>query len=215
MQRRVEELGLDISHFTGRRRWSDSHIRTAIMEATTWAGVLKHLGLADSGENRARVRRHATRIGADTDHLASEDLPSSPRQGIAQLEYLHRIAEPLAIAWFEFRGHTTAVPGTAQPYDLLVEVDGIFRKVQVKSTTYRDPSCRSWLVRIGRRIPGATKNGPLVPYTPEEVDMFFIVDGELTLYLIPGEVVRDNLSLNLTKYAKCQVGSAVGMLKSV
>ncbi|MFF0311159.1 group I intron-associated PD-(D/E)XK endonuclease [Streptosporangium sp. NPDC004379] len=211
MQRRAEELRLDTSHFTGQRRWSEKQLRAAIDEAESWADVIKHLGLTDNGENRTAVRRHAARLDLDTAPL-SERLPDRPSQGLAQLSNLRRSAEPLAVAWFELRGHSTAIPSNAQPYDFLAEIDGRLRRVQVKSTTYRDPGSRSWMVRVGRRVPGPTKNGPLMPYTSEEIDMFFIVDGDLDLYLIPVEATRGSIALNLKKYEKYKMGTAAGLM---
>jgi hypothetical protein len=54
--------------------------------------------------------------------------------------------------------------------------------VQVKSTSARDPATGSYECRIGR-VP--KRDGLFVAYTDEEIDLFFIVDAEGGMYVVP------------------------------
>jgi hypothetical protein len=55
-------------------------------------------------------------------------------------------------------------------------------------------------------------NARLVPYDPELIDLFFIVDGDLSLYLIPTQVIAGRVGLLLRTYAKYIVGNAAGLM---
>lgn len=62
------------------------------------------------------------------------------------------------------------------------------------------------------RPPPAEKGGPRVPYDPDVIDYFFIVDGDVTMYLIPSRVVAGRVGLGLRTYEKHIVGNAGGLL---
>jgi hypothetical protein len=55
-------------------------------------------------------------------------------------------------------------------------------------------------------------NARLVPYDPELIDLFFIVDGDLSLYLIPSKVIAGRVGLLLRTYEKYIVGNAAGLM---
>lgn len=82
IKERVERLGLDTSHFTGQRRWSDAALEQALSHVQSWAELLSELGLSQrSGSQRKRIKAHADRLGIDTSRLeprvaAYENLPS-------------------------------------------------------------------------------------------------------------------------------------------
>src|SRR5580658_4234777 len=66
VKRRVATLGLDTSHFTGQRRWSDAQLRRAVASAYSWPELQAELGLIhDSADDRTRVKAHAARLGLD------------------------------------------------------------------------------------------------------------------------------------------------------
>src|SRR5580658_10105350 len=62
VKRHVARLGLDTSHFTGQRRWSDSQLRRALATSYSWPELLSELGLA---HDRTRIKAHAARLGLD------------------------------------------------------------------------------------------------------------------------------------------------------
>jgi hypothetical protein len=43
-------------------------------------------------------------------------------------------------------------------------------------------------------------NAPLVPYDPEIIELFFIVDGDLAIYLIPSRVIAGRVQILLRTY---------------
>ena len=69
-RRHVERLGLDTSHFRGKRIWSDAQFRRAVIDSQSWDELLTTLGLAPhSGDGRIRVKAHAIRLGLDLSRL--------------------------------------------------------------------------------------------------------------------------------------------------
>ena len=64
VKRHVGRLGLDTSHFTGQRRWSDAQLRRAAATAYSWPELMLDLGLVPgSTDERIRVKAHAIRLG--------------------------------------------------------------------------------------------------------------------------------------------------------
>ncbi len=51
-----------------------------------------------------------------------------------------------------------------------------------------------------------------MPYDPELIDLFFIMDGDLTMYLIPSRVIAGRVAILLRTYEKYIVGNAAGLL---
>ena len=96
-------------------------------------------------------------------------------------------ATSLAATWFSLCGFNPAIPVEPALYDLLVSMPGGIKRVQVKTTTYY--SKNGWQVVVGRRPYSAGNRKGLVPYDPELIDWFFIVDGDLAMYLIPSQVI--------------------------
>jgi len=87
--------------------------------------------------------------------------------------------------------------------------DGI-KRVQVKTTTHNSKS--GWLIQVGRRPYSIGNNARLVPYDPELIDLFFIMDGDLTMYLIPSKVIAGRVQILLRSYTKYIVGNAAGLM---
>ena len=90
VRRDVERLGLDTSHFRGKRIWTDSQLRRAVMDSLSWDELLDALGLAPgSGDGRIRVKAHAIRLGLDLSH-PEPDYRGPGRHFAAYLHQLHR-----------------------------------------------------------------------------------------------------------------------------
>ncbi|HTZ29129.1 MAG TPA: hypothetical protein VMC83_34320 [Streptosporangiaceae bacterium] len=94
-------------------------------------------------------------------------------------------------------------------YDLLVAMPDGIKRVQVKTTTFNR---NGWLVRVGRRSYSVGSRGPLVPYDPDLLDLFFILDGELTMYVIPSRVIAGRVAILLHNYSEYVVGSAAFLM---
>jgi len=107
--------------------------------------------------------------------------------------------------WFLLCGYNTSLPMEPTIYDLLVSMPGGIRRVQVKTTTYNNDGR---VVQVGRRPYSVGNRARLVPYDPDEVDFFFIVDGDLTMYLIPSRVIAGRVGIVPGNYSEFSVGSA-------
>jgi hypothetical protein len=214
VKRRVAKLELDTSHFTGQRKWSDAALKRAAAQAHSWNELLDSIGIeSSSGEARVRIKAHALRLGLDLSHLASE-AQEPPRQlgGQPILRNLREAAASLAAAWFSLCGFSPAIPVEPTVYDLLVAVPDGIKRVQVKTTTYYSKS--GWQVVVGRRPYSVGNREGLVPYDPDLIDWFFIVDGDLAMYLIPSQVIAGRVGLLLRSYSGYIVGNASGFMAS-
>jgi hypothetical protein len=219
VRRRASELGLDASHFLGKRRWSDAQLRQAVAESGTWEEVLTRLGLSGNSGAPPHIRANAIRLGLDTVHLNQVShlgrQPSAARAEIAdrkaEMKYL-RVAAPAAAAmWFALRGCAVSFPAEPTVYDLLVDAPSGISRVQVKTTTCFTKY--GWSVSVSHHPDThARKRGHRVAYDPDVIDLFFIIDGDLTMYLIPSRAIAGRVGLVLRTYKKYIVGNAAGVL---
>ncbi len=77
VRRKLDEFGIDTRHFTrGRGRGpgvlAREPLSAAVSAATSIAGVLRLLGLADAGSGRALVRRSLAHHALSTDHFTGQ-----------------------------------------------------------------------------------------------------------------------------------------------
>jgi hypothetical protein len=126
------------------------------------------------------------------------------------LAHLREAGPSIAAAWFAMCGCGVLFPIEPAIYDLVAAMPEGLRRVQVKTTTSRNSA--GWQVGIGRHPHSLEKGGPRVPYDPDVIDYFFIVDGDVTMYLIPSRVVAGRVGLGLRTYEKYIVGNAGGLL---
>ncbi|MFF1819208.1 hypothetical protein ACFVWG_18055 [Kribbella sp. NPDC058245] len=153
LKRHAERLGLDSTHFTGQRPWSDAQLRAAVPAATCWADVLSALGILDNGTVRTSMKGHAVRLGLDFTHFERprDPVPDGELFGHpVQLTTLRYAASAVAMAWFTLRGCAVALPVEPQEYDLLVTTAKGVQRVQVKTCAARNGK-GYWGVGIGRR----------------------------------------------------------------
>lgn len=211
LKRRAEILGLDSSHFVGSRTWSDADLRVAIAAANTWSDVLRAIDVSDTAEARARVKGRTTRLGIDTAHLQKAPAPVPPSIDAPALTNLRDAAPTIAAAWFALRGCAVAIPLEPQEYDLLVTFRTGVQRLQVKSTTYRGADGK-WQVGIGRHPYSFETQACKVPYDPDSIDGFVIVNGDGLIYLIPTAAVAGQVALTLDAYQRYAVGSASSLL---
>jgi hypothetical protein len=216
LKRHAYRLALDTSHFTHQRLWSDRQLRGAIEEGETWSEVLHLLGLSDRADARVRVKGHAVRLGLDIGHLQPRavDPPAGTWLDLQpHRSALRTAAEPLAIAWFALRDIPVAVPAQPCAYDLVATLPSGARRIQVKSSTHRDRS-GTWRVGLGQRPYVLDKTARRIPYDPDEVDDFFIVDGDGVLYLVPSSVVAGRTAIHVGPYRAYRVGDASSLLQA-
>jgi hypothetical protein len=188
----VDRLKLDYSHFTGQRRWTDQQLVAAIASATSWTQVAETLGLA-GGSSTTTMRGHAVRLGLDTSHLT---LPRKPQPPVGlmrpQQANLARAGSLMAAAWFELCGHSVSWPLEPCRYDLLVWSGMAAERIQVKTTTVKQGT--SWTVWISNT--GKMRR----TYDPDEIDQFFVIDGDFNYYLLPVTAVAGLTAIQLSAY---------------
>jgi PD-(D/E)XK endonuclease len=221
VRRHAERLKLDASHFRGKRRWSDDQLREAVAECKSWEEVLKRLGLsADGGGIQPHIKSHTIRLGIETDHLNAVShvgrQPPGARPLVSALrpesKHLRAAAPVTAAAWFMHRGCTVSFPAEPAVYDLLADTPEGLMRVQVKSTTSNRKN-EGWAVGIGHHPDThSKKKGYVLAYSPDEIDLFFIMDGDMTMYLIPSRAIAGRITILLRTYRKYIVGNAQGLL---
>jgi hypothetical protein len=206
VRRQVDAFRIDHSHFTGQRRWNDAQLRDAVAESQSWVGVLDRLGLS-SGGNHATVRAHAARLGFDTSHFNHAGAPRPQAHTEARLDYLRTAGSTLAAAWFMLRGQQVLWPLEPCRYDLAVRSHGQFQRVQVKTATRRNEGTFVASLSNSRRV------GQVV-YDVDEIDSFFVIDGDLNAYLIPIADVGGFQSIYLRNYQEYLVGERGNCLEN-
>ena len=217
LQRQVRRYGISTSHFAGQRTWSDEQLISAAPKAQTWAELCTALGLAAGSRSydsviaaasRLGVSRHSFKLGPKCGPEAL-DIGLPGRAGPANVR---RAAQGIAAAWFLLGGCAVSAPCEPAIYDLVVDMPGGLKRVQVKSTTARGTR-GSWTASIGHRPDGASHTTRLVPYCRDDLDLFFIVDGDMMLYLIPANVVAGKRTLTLRGYRRFIVGDASSLME--
>ncbi len=71
------------------------------------------------------------------------------------------------------------------------------------------------MVTVGHHPDTHSKKGSLLAYDPDEIDLLFIVDGNMTMYLIPSRAIAGRVRILLRTYRKYVVGNAHGLLGMV
>lgn len=217
LRQHVQRYGISTSHFAGKRTWSDEQLITAAIKARTWAELCTALGLAASTRSYGSVVAAASRLGVSL-HQFRLGPKCGPEALDINLPYraeranVRRAAQAIATAWFLLGGCAVSAPYEPAIYDLIVDMPGGLKRVQVKSTTTRGTR-GSWTVRIGHRPDGASHTARLVPYRGDDLDLFFIVDGNMMLYLIPSSAVAGKISLTLRGYRGFIVGDASSLME--
>ncbi|MEV0788781.1 hypothetical protein [Kribbella sp. NPDC050459] len=215
LKKHAERLALDTAHFTGQRQWSDRKLREVMRDATCWADVIAGLGVSDGAESRVRIKGHAVRLGLDSSKLRpspSSQPTAEPFQLTLRPEMLRAAAPALAMAWFTLHGCAVALPMEPEVYDLLVTTTDGIQRVQVKSCASRNGR-GYWDVGIGRRPYVLDKTAGKMPYDPDTIDLFFIVLGDGSIYVIPSSVLAGRVSISAESYTAYRVGDASSLLR--
>lgn len=196
----------------GNRRWSDAKLVAAVAKSHSWRGVMRELGLSATSAGSIRpVKRHAVRLGLDLTRLAKPGTrDKAQRQAEPHIKHLRDAGTALAATWFLIRGFNAAFPVEPTVYDLLVSMDDGIKRVQVKTTTFKSKD--GWQTAVSRRPCSVGNRTPRTPYDPDVIDLFFIVDGDLIMYLIPSRVIAGRISILLRTYTQYIVGNAAGLM---
>ncbi|MDF1489996.1 group I intron-associated PD-(D/E)XK endonuclease [Tessaracoccus caeni] len=187
----ADRLGADYGHFTGQRRWTEAQLAEAVRASSSWGEVVDRLG-PRGGSAAALLKGHAARLGLDVSLLGARR-PSDDVQTLRpNIRNPPRAGSLLAAAWFTLCGYEVSWPLEPCRYDLLVHGAGGMRRVQVKTTLAAKPVTRTVYLSTTRRERRT--------YDPDEIDDFFIIDGDLNFYLIPVSTVGGLHAIRLDAY---------------
>jgi hypothetical protein len=103
----------------------------------------------------------------------------------------------LAIAWFEINDYPVSIPLTdSQDYDLIIDMSGALKKVQVR-TTYNQQKSGSYEVNL--RVTGGNRSGAgqVKYFINTDVDYLFIVIENGAKYFIPKSNITNKRAINV------------------
>ena len=110
----------------------------------------------------------------------------------------------IAIAYYSSNGYTVSIPlNDTQDYDLIVDKNYVLKKVQVKST-----NCKTKYgnYQVALKSCGGTKGKTYKTVIETNIDEIFILTGDLNMYIIPIEILKNKSTLNICdKYDKFRV----------
>ena len=201
VRRSADRLGLDYTHFSGQRRWTDGELAAAISNSATWREVVEKVGLSDPS-SQVTLKGHAARLGLDTLHLAKSpaQAPGADLVMHADSRHLGRSGRMLAAGWFALCGYDVSWPLEPCPYDLLVASGNQVHRVQVKTATVR--AAGSWTVWLSTT--GSTRSTD----DPDDVDFFFVIAADLSYFLIPIAAVGAVHAIRLSAYEDFRIRPA-------
>lgn len=102
-----------------------------------------------------------------------------------------------AIGYFTNMGYTVSIPLTdTQDYDLVVDIDNVLRKVQVKGTVFKT---KYGIYQVSLKSSGGTKGKIYKTIRATDVDLTFIACEDGKMYLIPKKNVKNSSTINLGK----------------
>lgn len=109
-----------------------------------------------------------------------------------------------AIAYFGMNGYTVSIPlNDTQDYDLVVEKDNIFQKVQCKfSGSYNHSGTQKVKLDTWGGAKGGTYYGNV---RDSSCDLLFVLCNDKTMYLIPIKEITTKTQLTLLNFQKYQI----------
>lgn len=177
---------------------------------------MRALGKSPGNSNKGVVVV-ALRLGLDTSHFAYKQgfkpVASVPVPFSNEIKPGGQSGLSIAARWFLDRGYVVSIPLEPAAYDLVTESDEGLKRVQVKTTTHKQDNGRYTAkvchqLHSAEYVRNANGNRRAVPYTPEEIDLFFIVTPK-SKFLIPIAVTEDRTTLVLDeKYAAFRIESS-------
>lgn len=188
------------------RTFTDEELSLAISKSRSWRNVLINMGRPGSGST-ASIRKRATELGIKTDHLdgwkGGNRYPQVMPQPveISSQGILDESAVGIAIAYFMSHGATVSVPLSPTTYDLIADWGEGLKKIQVKSGNCQRKGSPYSVKIVKTRYRKTAEGQPWKyvhsPYEPEDLDLFFILLGDGTRYLIPFDAVSGQSVVSL------------------
>jgi len=121
--------------------------------------------------------------------------------------------EAFAVFYYASLGYTVSKPlNHSSYYDLIVDIDGVLKKVECKSSRYKDNEVsyqvclvtsggnQSWN-KIAKRIDSA------------KVDEIFILDGDGNYYIFPSKDLHNRKAVNVNNKHKYFIGCKENIIK--
>ena len=150
------------------------------------------LGLS-GGSSTGLLRGHALRMGLDISHFGTGPVAAPARPRVQpELTNLPRAGSMMAATFLTLCGFEISWPLEPARYDLVASRDGSLSRIQVKT-------CRRWGAG-GWEVSLSTTSGGRRTYDPNDIDEFFVIDGDLEFYLIPVAAVGGRHGITLTRY---------------
>lgn len=113
----------------------------------------------------------------------------------------------IAIGWFVANHYRVAIPLTdSQDYDLVIETEGKFYSVQVKTTYFKVPETGNY--HLSLKVSGGNRSGTgkIKTFDPSRVDFIFGVTEMGDKYLIPSSAISARHAISLCdKWAQYKV----------
>lgn len=97
----------------------------------------------------------------------------------------------IAVGYFASQGITVSLPLTdSQDYDLVVDVEGELKRVQVKTSRHSPKNNGKY--QVGLRTLGGNRSwsGVCKKFDPTKVDLLFVLTADDKKYLIPSDCIK-------------------------
>lgn len=91
-------------------------------------------------------------------------------------------------------GYYFCTPSSDAPYDLLIQINGDFKKIQVKSS-YNTNESGGYTFHL-KRTRNNARGSKKVPYTKLDTDYFFLIDAKMNCWLVPFEEIQGKGSVS-------------------
>jgi PD-(D/E)XK endonuclease len=109
----------------------------------------------------------------------------------------------LAIAYFAIKGYPISIPlNDTQDYDLIIDIEGVLKKVQVKTSNCKNGS-GNYQVELRSKYGG--KGNVSKFFNENSSDILFVVDGDGNQYLIPIEDIKSKTTITLSAYKQFRI----------
>ncbi len=107
------------------------------------------------------------------------------------------IGVAMAISYFTSNGYAVSIPiGDSSRYDLIIDMNNILQRVQVKTTGYKSVGS-TYQVQLSTQGGNQSWNYISKYILKEEVDIVFVYCLNGTMYILPVDVVLGRRSLQL------------------
>jgi len=110
----------------------------------------------------------------------------------------------IAIAYYTSNGYTVSIPlNDTQDYDLIVDKDGMLKRVQVKGSGFKD---KRGNYQVALKSCGGTKGKTYKTVKDTNIEEVFILLDNMQMYIIPKEIIKNNSTINVCeKYKEYRV----------